>query len=62
MMVPSRLGEEETAYLDVYVWKAAVEKAKSFDVDKVRVAAVGLDAPRCFLVVPGAATISLPCQ
>ncbi len=29
-------------YLDVYVWKAAVEKAKSFDVDKVRAAAVGL--------------------
>jgi len=32
-------------YLDVYVWKAAVEKAKSFDVDKVRAAAVGMDVP-----------------
>jgi urea transport system substrate-binding protein len=34
-------------YLDVYVWKAAVEKAKSFDPDKVRAAAIGLtvDSP-----------------
>ncbi|TMV68715.1 urea ABC transporter substrate-binding protein, partial [Thioclava sp. BHET1] len=34
-------------YLDVYAWKAAVEKAKSFDADKVRAAAVGLklDSP-----------------
>ncbi|MFZ1890055.1 MAG: urea ABC transporter substrate-binding protein [Candidatus Binataceae bacterium] len=30
-------------YLDVYVWAAAAEKAKSFDVDKVRKAAVTLD-------------------
>jgi urea transport system substrate-binding protein len=30
-------------YLDVYVWAAAAEKAKSFDVDKVRRAAVGLE-------------------
>jgi urea transport system substrate-binding protein len=29
-------------YVDVYIWKAAVEKAKSFDIDKVRKAAVGL--------------------
>jgi urea transport system substrate-binding protein len=29
-------------YVDVYIWKAAVEKAKSFDTDKVRKAAVGL--------------------
>lgn len=29
-------------YLDVYAWKAAVEKAGSFDPDKVRAAAVGL--------------------
>ncbi|WP_102222974.1 urea ABC transporter substrate-binding protein [Acidimangrovimonas sediminis] len=29
-------------YLDVYAWKAAVEKAKSFNPDKVRAAAVGL--------------------
>ena len=31
-------------YLDVYVWKAAVEKAQSTDPDKVRAAAVTLDA------------------
>nr|WP_157218375.1 urea ABC transporter substrate-binding protein [Sphingomonas formosensis] len=31
-------------YLDVYVWKAAAEKAKSFDPAKVRAAAVTLDA------------------
>ncbi|WP_245412129.1 urea ABC transporter substrate-binding protein [Methylocella silvestris] len=30
-------------YVDVYAWKAAVEKAGSFDVDKVRKAAVGLE-------------------
>lgn len=30
-------------YLDVYVWKAAVEKAKSTDPEKVRAAAVTLD-------------------
>ena len=37
----------EAAYFGVYVWKAAVEKAKSFDVDKVRDAVYGLefDAP-----------------
>ncbi len=29
-------------YVDVYAWKAAVEKAGSFDVNKVRKAAVGL--------------------
>jgi urea transport system substrate-binding protein len=29
-------------YVDVYIWKAAVEKAGSFDIDKVRKAAVGL--------------------
>jgi urea transport system substrate-binding protein len=29
-------------YVDVYIWKAAVEKAKSFDIGKVRKAAVGL--------------------
>jgi len=33
----------EAAYFGVYVWKAAVEKAKSFDVDKVRKAAYGLE-------------------
>lgn len=37
----------EAAYFGVYVWKAAVEKAKSFAVDKVREAVYGLefDAP-----------------
>ena len=33
----------EAAYFGVYVWKAAVEKAGSFDVDKVRDAVYGLD-------------------
>jgi urea transport system substrate-binding protein len=33
----------EAAYFGVYVWKAAVEKAKSFDVDKVRRAVYGLE-------------------
>jgi len=32
----------EAAYFGVYVWKAAVEKAGSFDVDKVKTAALGL--------------------
>ena len=32
----------EAAYFGVYVWKAAVEKAGSFDVDKVRQAVYGL--------------------
>jgi urea transport system substrate-binding protein len=31
------------AYADVYFWKAAVDKARSFDVDKDRKAAVGLE-------------------
>jgi urea transport system substrate-binding protein len=37
----------EAAYFGVYVWKAAVEKAKSFEVDKVRAAVYGMefDAP-----------------
>ena len=37
----------EAAYFGVYVWKAAVEKAGSFDVDKVRQEVYGLefDAP-----------------
>lgn len=37
----------EAAYFGVYVWKAAVEKAGSFDIDKVRPAVLGLkfDAP-----------------
>jgi len=37
----------EAGYIGVYLWKAAVEKANSFDVDKVRAGAKGitLDAP-----------------
>src|SRR3546814_2884856 len=31
-------------YIDVYIWKAAVEKAQSFEPAKVRAAAVTLDA------------------
>jgi urea transport system substrate-binding protein len=46
-------------YLDVYAWKAAVEKAKSFDVDKVRAAAVGLAVPSPMGVVKFAANQSL---
>lgn len=46
-------------YLDVYAWKAAVEKAKSFDVDKVRAAAVGLSVPSPMGVVKFAANQSL---
>jgi urea transport system substrate-binding protein len=33
----------EAAYYGVYVWKAAVEKAKSFDVDAVRAAVYGTE-------------------
>jgi urea transport system substrate-binding protein len=32
----------EAAYFGVYAWKAAAEKAKSFDVDKVREAVYGM--------------------
>ncbi len=32
----------EAGYFGVYLWKAAVEKAKSFDVDKVKAAAGGI--------------------
>jgi urea transport system substrate-binding protein len=32
-------------YVDVYIWKAAVEKGGSFDTDKVRKVAVGLELP-----------------
>jgi urea transport system substrate-binding protein len=46
-------------YLDVYVWKAAVEKARSFDVDKVRAAAVGLAVPSPMGVVKFATNQSL---
>jgi urea transport system substrate-binding protein len=39
----------EAAYFGVYVWKAAVEKAGSFDIEKVIPAVLGLkfDAPGC---------------
>ena len=33
----------EAAYFGVYVWKAAVEKAQSFEIDKVRQAVYGLE-------------------
>lgn len=46
-------------YLDVYAWKAAVEKAKSFDVDKVRAAAVNLNVPSPMGQVKFAANQSL---
>jgi urea transport system substrate-binding protein len=35
----------EAAYFGVYVWKAAAEKAGSFDVDAVRTAVYGLEFP-----------------
>ena len=47
--VDSRVTDDpiEAAYYGVYVWKAAAEKAGSFDVDKVRQAVYGMkfDAP-----------------
>jgi urea transport system substrate-binding protein len=38
----------EAAYINVYVWAAAVERAQSFDVDRVRSASYGIsfDAPQ----------------
>jgi len=46
----AKYGEErvtadpiEAGYNSVYIWAAAVEKAKSFDVDKVKEAAKGLE-------------------
>ncbi|CUI76483.1 urea ABC transporter substrate-binding protein [Cognatishimia activa] len=35
----------QAAYLGPWLWKAAVEKAGSFDVDKVRAAQVGIELP-----------------
>lgn len=45
----------EAAYNAVYLWAAAVEKAKSFDVDKVRAAAAGisLDTPEGKVTIDG---------
>jgi urea transport system substrate-binding protein len=46
----------EAAYTSVYLWKAMVEKAKSFDVAKVKAAADGVtfDAPEGKVTVDGA--------
>ncbi|MBW3088374.1 urea ABC transporter substrate-binding protein [Bifidobacterium sp. 82T24] len=45
----------ESAYTSVYLWKKMVEKAKSFDVDKVKAAADGVtfDAPEGQVKVDG---------
>ncbi|NMM94796.1 urea ABC transporter substrate-binding protein [Bifidobacterium oedipodis] len=45
----------ESAYTSVYLWKGMVEKAKSFDVDKVKAAADGVtfDAPEGTVKVDG---------
>jgi urea transport system substrate-binding protein len=42
---PERVTDDpiEAAYFGVYVWKAAVEKAGSFDLDKVVPAVLGLE-------------------
>ncbi len=46
----------EAAYTSVYLWKAMVEKAGSFDVEKVKAAAEGItyDAPEGKVTVDGA--------
>ena len=36
----------EAGYIAVYLWAAAVEKAGSFDVEKVKAAAEGIDVRR----------------
>jgi urea transport system substrate-binding protein len=45
----------EAGYFGVYLWKAAVEKAKSFDVDKVKAAAAGItfQAPEGKVTIDG---------
>ena len=45
----------EAGYYGVYLWKMAVEKAKSFEVDKVRAAADGIsyDAPEGKVTIDG---------
>lgn len=45
----------EAAYTSVYLWKAAVEKAKSFDVDKVKAASGGIsfEAPEGKVTIDG---------
>ena len=46
----------EAAYVSVYLWKAMVEKAQSFDVAKVRAASDGItfDAPEGKVTIDGA--------
>ncbi|MBB5872380.1 urea transport system substrate-binding protein [Allocatelliglobosispora scoriae] len=46
----------EAAYVSVYLWKAMVEKAKSFDVEKVKAASDGItfDAPEGLVTIDGA--------
>ncbi len=46
----------EAAYVSMYLWKAMVEKAGSFDVEKVKAAADGItfDAPEGLVTVDGA--------
>lgn len=46
----------EAAYTSVYLWKAMVEKAKSFDVEKVKAASDGItfEAPEGLVTVDGA--------
>jgi urea transport system substrate-binding protein len=46
----------EAAYVSVYLWKAMVEKAKSFDPEKVKAASDGItfDAPEGTVTVDGA--------
>jgi urea transport system substrate-binding protein len=46
----------EAAYVSVYLWKAMVEKAQSFDVEKVKAAADGItfQAPEGLVTIDGA--------
>ncbi|MBV1855998.1 urea ABC transporter substrate-binding protein [Catellatospora tritici] len=46
----------EAAYVSVYLWKAMVEKAQSFDVEKVKAASDGItfDAPEGTVTIDGA--------
>jgi len=46
----------EAAYTSVYLWKAMVEKAQSFDVEKVKAAADGItfQAPEGLVTIDGA--------
>jgi two-component system NtrC family sensor kinase len=54
----------EAAYTQVYLWKAAVEKAQSFESDLVRSAARGLSwkAPGGTVTIEGNNHISKPCR